>query len=255
MTFHGLPLAARRPLVLLLGGLLAGCGGVATSNARVAEPTVTRAQAVSYAAAVNLRPRDLSGFSGLGREVEVPPPGPNDLEYARCTGAADPADRVAAIASPEFSAGRGFGSRLIKSSVEVWPTEAIVALDKARSKSPHGRACLLRAFEAIHRKINREHKGQMRIGPFTITTMPNPLPGVTGASQTRLDETRLHRNGAVFFHVYRDLLGFTSGPAEVELEAIGFVHPVPARTEKQALRTLFERATANAAGLRPQTSP
>ena len=70
-----------------------------------------------------------------------------------------------------------------------------------------------------------------------------------------MDETRLHRNGAVFFHVYRDLLGFTSGPAEVELEAIGFVHPVPARTEKQALRILLERATANAGDLRPQTSP
>ncbi len=166
MTIHGLLLAGRRPLVLLLSGLLAGCGGVA-----------------------------------------------------------------------------------------AWPTAAVVTLNKTRSKSAHSHACLVRAFEAIHRKINRERKGRMLIGPFTITTMPDPLPGVSGASQTRLDETRLHQNGAVFFHVYRDLLGFTSGPAEVELEAVGFVHPVPARTEKQALRTLLERATANAGDLRPQTSP
>jgi hypothetical protein len=255
MRAHRLPLAVGMAPLLLFAGLLAGCGGVAASNARVAEPTVTRSQAVAYAAAVNLRPGDLTGFSGLGGEVEVPAPGPDALEYARCTGVANPADRVAAIASPEFSAGRAFDSRLIKSSVEVWPTAATVTLDKARSESAHGRACLVRDIKAIHTKINRERKGQMQIGQFTIRSMPNPLPGAADGSQTRLDETRLHRNGEVFFHVYRDLLGFTSGPAEVELEAVGFVHPVPSRTEKQALRILLERATANTGDLRPQTSP
>jgi hypothetical protein len=255
MSTHGLRFAAGRARVLLLAGLLTGCGAATASTARVAVPTVAKAQAVAYARAVNLRSEDLRGFSSLGSEAEVPGPGPYALEYASCTGGESPAHRITKIASPELSAGRGFDSRLVKSNIEVWPTAAIVTSNNARSKSAHGRACLVRYIEAVDRKINRERKGQMRIGPFAIRTMPNPLPGVTDGFQTRIDETRLHRNGAIFFHIYRDLLGFASGPAEVELEAIGFVHPVAARTEKQALRTLLVRATAKAGDLRPQTSP
>lgn len=216
---------------------------------------MTGAQAVAYARAVNLRQRDLPGFSGLGREAEVPAPGPAALAHARCTGGVSPLHRVAEIASPEFSAGSDLHSVLVKSYVEVWPTPQIVTFNNTRSNSARGHVCLVRDIEAVNRKIYREHKERMLIGPFTVRAMPDPLSGVTGAFHTRIDETRLHRGGAVFFHVYRDLLGFISGPAEVELEAVGFVHPVPAKTEQRALRTLLERATANADELHAQTSP
>ncbi len=254
MRTRGLPHATGRALVLGLAGLLCGCGGVATSTARVVAPAVTGAQAVAYARAVNLRQRDLPGFSGSGGEAELPAPGPAALAHARCTGGVSPLHRVAKIASPEFSAGSGLHSDFVKSYVEVWPTPEIVTFNNARSKSARGRACLVRDIEAVNRKINRE-RGGMLIGPFTVRAMPDPLPGVTGAFHTRIDETRLHRGGAVFFHVYRDLFGFISGPAEVELEAAGFVHPVPAHTEQRALRTLLERATTNAGELYAQTSP
>ena len=251
MTARRCPRGVLWVAVALLAGLLAGCAGAGASRSRVADPTVGRAQALAYAHAVNLRLRDLPGYAGAASEVEDPEPGRYGLDYERCTGAVSAVHRIAKMSSPEFSAGRSFDSKLVKSTVEVWPTPAIVARDNARSHSIRGRACLVRFIVAVNRKINRERKGQMLIGPFTITSVHTPLPGVADGFQTRIDETRLRRSGAVFFHVYRDILGFVSGPAEIELEAIGFVHPVPAATEKQALRTLLERATANAGELRP----
>ena len=84
----------------------------------------------------------------------------------------------------------------------------------------------------------------MQIGPFTIVTVHTPLPGVSHSFRTTINETRLLRTGAIRAHVYRDILGFTTGPAEIELEAIGVGHPVPAATEEKALLLLLARARA-----------
>lgn len=46
-------------------------------------------------------------------------------------------------------------------------------------------------------------------------------------------------------HIYRDIFGFISGPAEIELEAVGVGHPIPVPTEEKALLLLLGRATAN----------
>jgi hypothetical protein len=83
--------------------------------------------------------------------------------------------------------------------------------------------------------------------------VPNPLPGVSHSFLTKIDETRLLRTGAIRAHIYRDIFGFITGAAEIELEAIGFGHPIPAPTEKNTLRLLYGRATANATYLRRHT--
>jgi hypothetical protein len=244
---HQLRPGAVRSAVLLAAALLTGCGGVAASATSVALPTsgpVTEAQATRYAHAVNLRAGDLPGFTGTGGETEGPEPGRYDLQYRRCLGGTDLARRIAAITSPEFSAGRAFHAKIVTSTVEVWPTPAIVALNNARSHSHRGQACLIRFLDAVHTKIDRERKGRMQIGPFTLAITPDPLPGVSNSFLTTIDETRLLRTGAIRAHIYRDILQFTTGPAEIELEAIGFGHPIPVPTEKQALRLLLGRATA-----------
>ena len=232
-----------------------GRGGLGTPDDRTPSgargSAVTPAEAAAYARAVNLQPRDVPGFSGPGGEVESPPPGPYAFAFARCTGAPSPSGRIARISSPEFSAGRRFNSRLMKSSVEVWLTATAVALSTARSRSPRSHACTVRNIEGTRRKINRENRGGIQGGPFTVTYMPKPLPAEATSFHTRINETRLHRNGSVFFHVYRDLLGFSSGAAEVELEAVGFVHPLAAQTQRRALQTLLERAISSSRELRP----
>ena len=213
-----------------------------------------RSRALTFAQAVNLKSHDLPGFVGTGSETEPPAPGPIDLAQDRCTGVLSPSLRVAKVSSPEFSAGRGLHAEILKSTVEVWPTAADVVFNSVKSETRRGETCLVAALRAARRKINQERRGKMLIGRSTIATVPDPLPGVGRSFLLRIDETRLHRSGAVFFHVYRDVFGFVSGPSDVELEAVGFGHPVPTRIQQRALRSLVGRATRRAGSLGSQTS-
>jgi hypothetical protein len=233
---------------LLMSGLLAGCGGTGGPVVNVKPPAsgpITKTRAVAYAHAVNLRAGDLPGFTSSGSETEAAKPGRLALEEIRCSDGVSPAHRIVKLESTEFSAGRAFYSKIMKSTVEVWLTPALVASNNSPSHKSRARACFVRFLEAFHKRTNRERKGRMQIGPFTITTVPNPLPGVSNSFLTTINETRLLRTGAIRAHIYRDIFGFITGPAEIELEAIGFGHPVPASTEAQALHLLLDRARAN----------
>jgi hypothetical protein len=244
---------------LLTAGLLAGCGGTAASVAGVPSPTsgpITKAQAVAYARAVNLQAGDLPGFTSSGSETEAPKPGRLALKEIRCSGGLNPARRITQIESTEFTAeiNRAFYGKIMKSSVKVSPTPALVAFNNNPSRKSRARACFVRFLDALHERTNRERKGQRQIGPFTITTVPNPLHGVSHSFLTTINETLLLRTGAIRAHIYRDIFGFTTGPAEIELEAIGFGHPVPTSTEAQALRLLLGRARATNIYLQRQKS-
>jgi hypothetical protein len=232
-----------------MAGLLAGCGGAAASVAGVSPPTsrpITKAQAIAYAHAVNLQPGDLPGFTTSGSETEAPKPGRLALEETRCSGDVNPARRITKMDSTEFSAGRSIYSKIMKSTVAAWPTTALVAVNNNLSRKSRARACFVRFLDAFHERTNRERKGRLQIGPFTVTTVPNPLPSVSHSFLTTINETLLLRTGTIRAHIYRDIFGFVTGPAEVELEAIGFGHPVPTSMEAQALQLLLHRATTHA---------
>jgi len=235
-------------LTLLTLGLLAGCGGTvsAVGMSRSTSVAITKAQAVAYAHAVNLQAGDMSGFASSGNETEAPRPGRLALEEIRCSGGISPARRIARLESPEFSTAHASNSEIVKSAVEVWPTPAVLAINNNPHHRSRARACFARFLQALHHRINLERKGRMQIGPFTITTAPNPLPGVINSFRTRINETRLLHTGAVLAHVYRDIFTFTTGPTEIELEAVGFGHPIPASTEVSALHLLRDRAIAHA---------
>jgi hypothetical protein len=104
----------------------------------------------------------------------------------------------------------------MKSTVEVWPTPALVASNNNPSRKSRARACFVHFLNALHKRTNQERKGRLQIGPFTITTVPNPLPGVSHSFLTTINETRLLRTGAIRAHIYRDIFGFTTGPAEID---------------------------------------
>jgi hypothetical protein len=189
----------------------------------------------------------MPGFTSNGSETEAPKPGRLGLEEIRCSRGVNPPRPIAQIDSTEFTSeiDRAFYGKIMKSAVEVWPTPALVALNNSPSHRSRARACFVRFLKALHKRINRERKGRAQIGPFTITTVPNPLPGVSHGFLTTINETRLLRTGAIRAHIYRDIFGFISGAAEIELEAIGVGHPVPAATEEKALLLLVSRARAN----------
>jgi hypothetical protein len=234
--------------VTLLLGLLAGCGSTvsAVNTTSSVSGSITEAQATAYAHAVNLRAGDIPGFTSNGNEIEAPKPGRLALEETRCSGAISPARRIARVESIEFSAGRAAYSEIMKSAVEVWPTPALVAINNKPDQRSRSRACFARFLRALHHRMNLERKGRMQIGPFTVNTAPNRLPSASNSFLTRVDETRLLSSGTVLAHVYRDILGFAIGPAEIELEAIGFGRPIPASTEARALHLLLDRAMAHA---------
>ena len=249
-------MSARRlgPAIVLVSGLLAGCAAARRTVQVQAPAALARSRALAFAKAVNLKPGELPGFEVLGTETERPPPGPIGLAQDRCTGILSPSVRVARVSSAEFSAGRGRHSVLLKSAVGVWPAPGDVVFNSVASETPRGEECLVAALRAAHRKINLEREGRRRIGPFTVATVPYPLPGVSRGSLMKIDETRLRRSGAVFFHVYRDVFDFVTGPSNVELEAVGLGNPVPSQTVQPVLRSLLARARASAGALGSRTS-
>jgi len=243
--------------ILLAASLLTGCGGTAAPVVDVTSPTsgpITKAQAVAYAHSVNLQPGDMPGFTSIGSETEAPAPGRFALEYIRCRGGVNPARRIAAIQSVEYSAGSAFYGKLLKSIVEVWPTSALVALNNTRAHSSRGRACFVRFLDAADNRINHERNGRRPRGPFTITTVPDPLPGVNHSFLTTIKETWLLSTGVIRAHVYRDLFQFVIGPAQIEVQALGVGHPVPTATEEKELLLLLGRAKANAIYLQTKKS-
>ncbi len=253
MSNRLLGLGVVRSAVLLVAGLLAGCGGAASSVTGVPAPTsapITRAQAVAYAHAVNLHPSEMPGFTSVANEAEAPEPGRYGLEAIRCSGGIDPARRIVQVHSAEFTAGTAFYGKVVKSAVEVWPTPALVVRNNIRSHSSRGRACLVRFLEAVHNRLNHGRKGRRQLGPFRVTMVPNPLPGVSHSFLTTINETLLLRTGAIRAHIYRDIFGFITGSAEIELEAVGFGHPIPTPTEAKALLILLHGASADASYLR-----
>jgi hypothetical protein len=231
--------------------LLVGCGGgtsPADGSRLGSSAAVSPQRATAYAQAVNLKPGDVAGFASSGAESRAPAPGPLQREYFRCLGEV-PASPVAMLISSELTSGRARRFELLQSNVAVWPTAQLVVSHVARSHRPRGEACLRRFIEAKIDRSNRE-RGFRQRGRFTLKTVPIRQPGVTDSSFTEIDETVLRRNGAVLTHVYRDQLGFASGQAEVELEAVGFGHPVPAELEARALHLLVSRALAAGGSLR-----
>jgi hypothetical protein len=206
---------------------------------------VTKQQALAFARAVNLRAGDVPGFASSGSESEGHgPPGPPELESARCRGESL-ATRPTSVRSPELSAGDAHHFRLLISSVDVWPTPAASAFRYAGAHSARGRACIARYVKAVAEKRHREEHSRAPLGPIRITDVPNPLPGAGNSFLTAIDETRLRRDRTIFFHVYRDIFEFISGPAEITLEATAFFHPVPASIEEKTLSLLVGRARAN----------
>ena len=243
-----LRIAAALLVLAMTSGLAAGCGGssaLGDGGALSAGAPITKARAIAYAHAVNLRAADVPEMSISSPEGATPLPKRPAFEFAHCYGGVSPAHLLLKMHSPEFSVGRGAHSQLEESEVEVWPTPALAVSNFAANHTSRYRACLMRFQEADNKDLNKGRAGQLHYGPLTVSALPDPLPGVEASFGLRIVQSLL-RGGQIRHRIYHDILGFLSGPVEIELKATGFSRPVPLATEQRLLSLLYSRAEAHA---------
>lgn len=224
---------------LLSTAVLTGCGAQATAGSQTPP---THAAAVAFARAVNLRPGDITGMTTAvyangesSRETDVPPPNASEDRIARCYLGHAPTLPVARLRSVELSsAGPASLSRIATSEVEALPTEAAAERELALYSTPRGERCI--AANLPHAK---------RFGKPTITRLADRLPAGARGFGLRVATPLLNLSRHRHITIYKDVFGFVCGPADIQLTATGFTHPLPSATEQHVLLLLYRRASEN----------
>jgi hypothetical protein len=251
---------------LAFGGLLAGCGKssrsttaavpvhAATTAARPRPPKTvpagidglhTKAQAIAFVRAVNLRATDLPGFTASKKEHGHEDASEKRLEREtlRCAGAqANTSDELAEARSMEFKLEHGLLDLSVSSAVSVARTSAAAADEIAEFRSRHVQACLSHYLDLLFK--GKQYK-RSTVGPVSIASGTPPAPGTTGGFGWRITVT-VTAHG-VKIPLYFDILGFVDGQAAVTLSSTGFVAPFPASIQQQLYLLLLNRAKAHGA--------
>ncbi|HEY7934199.1 MAG TPA: hypothetical protein VID48_10285 [Solirubrobacteraceae bacterium] len=251
-------------LVLVAGhAVLIGCGSATTSGASGAP---TKAHAIAYAKAVNLKPADLPRMHILSPEGSAPALTQIGREAAQCAGFVNPDPRAVRIRSAAFSTAGGkerilkvesLGSFLpayegIRSDVTVLPSIALAVRNSVVARSQRVLACLARGLTSAltHRRAPASalaHTLPSHFGTVTVSRLPDPLPSVPGSFGARAELPewfKLPFLGARTIIAYVDIFGFVAGQSEVGLYAEGSPRPVPAAAERKLLSLLYNRAMA-----------
>lgn len=207
----------------------------------LAAATPSRAQALAFARAVNLRAGDLPGFKAGAVSKTTASERKMSAQLASCSGGVNPSRALIERDSPDLTAASGIVQADVSSEVEVLPSAALVAKDLAAVKSARGKACLERA-------LNKEFAAMkvkgVKFGRVTVTTTQLPAVGASGSFALRFTISATIRGAKIPY--YADFLGFTLGPAEVTLSALGFAQPVPGKDELGLFSVLLRRAQAAA---------
>ncbi len=242
---------------LAISALLAACassshpattaaGARATTAAGAARP-LTKAQAIAFARAVNLRATDLPGFRVAPPEHEHETPAEKRLEgeMLRCAGApsakAEHAKELAEVKSPELKIEHDGIADSVSSSVGVARTAATTAKELAAIHSAHARVCVSHYLDQLFK--GKAYQGA-HFSPFSIASGTPPAPGTTGSFGWRISATisttvNTHRIAISF---YFDILGFVYGQARVSLFSTGVVEPFPAAIQQRLFSLLLGRA-------------
>jgi hypothetical protein len=225
-------------VVLIAGGVtiaVAGSGNASTS--------ITKAQAVAFARAVNLRAADLPRFRNLDLAPEPQPrTNTSDPEFARCVGV-KPNRYVASVQSPGFIHGRfRTQAELVTSKVIVLPTASLAARELTILNSARGRSCFAHLLiQPESASVTESHLRINRVS-WSSPTLPPAAHGFKVQAAGTL--TGIHtRNRPI--HLYIDMLGFINGPAQIYMVATGWESPAQSSTERRLLSLLYSRAEAH----------
>jgi hypothetical protein len=206
---------------------------------------ISKAQATSYARDVNLTAADFPGSKVNKPEHEGKPPSKADKEFARCAGAVDPGRRLVDVDSATLGIGKPGKPAEVKSSVEVMPTAALAAQDFAAVRSRRGRACLAHRLPQV---VEGVATSGGRFGRTTVSVLPNLLGAGKQSFGVRVSTTFTTKSVTGQEErtpVFIDEFAILAGPGEINMGALGLVHPVATATERQLLSVLYVRAQAH----------
>jgi hypothetical protein len=223
----------------VLGALVAGGVTIAVAGSGSATSPITKAQAVAYARAVNLRASDLPG----AKKFEPP-----SYEVAR-----DEQETAASWSRTLRCARRGIAAHRpvhvepsvvvdapwnVGSDVRVMPTEAVAAAEVAAFASRRGHVCFARAADV---QITSENAP---LGPYPVTATFIPLTRLLSSEAIGVrDLVRESFKGKHWF-LHSDAVVFRVGPAEIAFSVVGKT-PFLAATERHLLSLLHSRAEAH----------
>jgi hypothetical protein len=235
------------------GALAAGCGSGGAASASSASFGVggpfTRAQAVAYADAVNLRAADVPGLQAARlqpkREAAETAAGPYRGAMNRCDNAAARAGDVIGIGSPTFV---HLGSRppgSVSSVVSFFKSEALAHQYLAVPDSARFAACVKTVASNEPKTITREGSkvAEPMFSDPHVSTLPASLPGVRTYGLRLAARAAFGAPGGS--ESYGDFLSFVMGDIVITLNATSEVHPFPAATERRTLARLYRRAQAH----------
>jgi hypothetical protein len=211
-----------------------------TQQSSPVQPGLTRARALAFAAAVNLRSEDVPGLhaanktdsqSASGKAIE------HELEH--CVGVSG-SNQLAEAGSKDFEHSGGASQFDVSSSVSVSKSAALALAELAKLRSSHTKDCLKRYMSLLFK--GSTYRGAV-IGPVSVAEGSPPAAGADGSIGLRISTSITVRTIRIPF--YLDILGFVYGPAEVSLLSSGLPVPFPAATQQHLFLSLLARAKAH----------
>jgi hypothetical protein len=249
--------STRRGFPLLIASLLAGCGGgghhtaTGAANQRASHGAAaraqTRAQALTFARAVNLTAADLPGFRHSPKhDTETQREKRFSERLRRCAGlsgsaSGGPGGALAEQDSGSFRLRRDVLELAVSSEVSVDRRADLAARELAVIRSKRVRECFASYLNLVLR--SQSHAGA-KLKPVSIEAGTPPAPGATGSFGWRITEPFMVRG--IRLSLYVDILGFVLGPARVTLVSSGAVRPFPAEIQQRLFALLLARARAQA---------
>ncbi len=244
-------------LVLFLAGTTLGaCGGgghssaatrtgtATSSRAAHAGRSLTKAQAITLAHAVNLRASDVPGFrasSSEGKTHETVAEKRLEQEMLKCVGASGLGSgfgkSLAEARSKDFKLQRGIINLSVHSEVSVAQSPSLAGKDLSALRGSRVKACLSRYLKLFFKASLQRGTS---IGPVSIQSGTPPAPGTTGSFGWRISAT--FGVGRIPVPFYFDILSFAYGPAEVTLFSSGLPEPFPAKAQENLFSLLVARA-------------
>ena len=202
--------------------------------------SMTKAQAIVFAHAVNLRPSDIPGFH-ISSEKEEPTSATEkhvEHELMHCVGAQGVVHKpIAEIKSGEFEREISGGHQSVSSEVEVVASSKVATEELVAIRSSRAQACLSHYLGLLFNTLKL--KG-IAVSQPKISAISAPLPATPLSAGYRI--TAVFTIKGIKFPFTIDIFGFLHGPALITLFTTAVPEPFPATSEQRLFELLVQRA-------------
>lgn len=204
--------------------------------------SMTKAQAIAFAHAVNLRATDVPGFH-ISSEKEEPTSATEkhlEHELMHCVGVQSITHKpLVEIKSGEFEREISGGHQSVSSEVEVVASSKVATNELAAIRSSRTQACLSRYLGLLFNTMKL--KG-IAVSQPEISSISVPVPATPSSIGFRITAVFTIKSTKIPFTL--DIFGFLHGPALITLSTAGLPEPFPAASEQHLFELLVKRADA-----------